>query len=41
MKIDFTKDNGVLNVALDGRLDTTTALHLKASFANIMTARAR
>ena len=25
MKIDFTKDNGVLNVTLDGRLDTTTA----------------
>ena len=25
MKIDFTKNNGVLNVALDGRLDTTTA----------------
>ena len=25
MKIDFTKNNGVLTVALDGRLDTTTA----------------
>lgn len=25
MKIDFKKDNGILNVALDGRLDTTTA----------------
>ena len=25
MKIDFTNNNGVLNVALDGRLDTTTA----------------
>jgi anti-sigma B factor antagonist len=25
MKIDFTKNNGTLTVALDGRLDTTTA----------------
>ena len=25
MKIDFNKNNGVLNVALEGRLDTTTA----------------
>jgi anti-sigma B factor antagonist len=25
MKIDFTKNNGVLNVVLDGRLDTITA----------------
>lgn len=25
MKIDFTKDNGILNVSLEGRLDTTTA----------------
>ena len=25
MKIDFNKNNGALNVALDGRLDTTTA----------------
>ena len=25
MKIDFNNNNGVLNVALDGRLDTTTA----------------
>ena len=25
MKIDFNKSNGVLNVAIDGRLDTTTA----------------
>ena len=25
MKIDFTIDNGILNVALDGRLDTITA----------------
>ena len=25
MKIDFCKDNGKLNIALDGRLDTLTA----------------
>ena len=25
MKIDFSNSNGVLNVALEGRLDTTTA----------------
>ena len=25
MKIDFTKNNGILNVMLEGRLDTTTA----------------
>ena len=25
MKIDFTKNNGVLSIVLDGRLDTTTA----------------
>ena len=29
MKIDFNKTNGVLNVALDGRLDTTTAPDLE------------
>ena len=29
MKIDFTKNNGILNVALDGRLDTTTAPELE------------
>lgn len=29
MKIDFTKNGGVLNVALDGRLDTTTAPELE------------
>ncbi|MBR5500909.1 MAG: STAS domain-containing protein [Clostridia bacterium] len=29
MKIDFTKDNGILNVVLDGRLDTTTAPELE------------
>ena len=28
MKIDFTKNNGILAVALDGRLDTTTAPEL-------------
>ena len=29
MKIDFTKDNGILTVALNGRLDTTTAPELE------------
>ena len=29
MKIDFTKNNGILNVTLDGRLDTTTAPELE------------
>ena len=29
MKIDFTIDNGILNVALDGRLDTITAPELE------------
>ena len=29
MKIDFTKSNGTLTVALDGRLDTTTAPELE------------
>ena len=29
MKIDFTKNNGGLTVALDGRLDTTTAPELE------------
>jgi anti-sigma B factor antagonist len=29
MKIDFTKNNGILTVALDGRLDTTTAPELE------------
>ena len=28
MKIDFTKNGGVLTVSLDGRLDTTTAPEL-------------
>ena len=30
MKIDFTKENGNLNVTLDGRLDTTTAPELES-----------
>ena len=29
MKIDFSKNSGELNVALDGRLDTTTAPELE------------
>ena len=29
MKIDFTKENGIFNVALDGRLDTVTAPELE------------
>ena len=29
MKIDFTKNNEILTVALDGRLDTTTAPDLE------------
>ena len=29
MKIDFTKNNGILTVDLDGRLDTTTAPELE------------
>ena len=33
MKIDFTNNNGELTVALDGRLDTTTAPELE-SFLN-------
>ena len=28
MKIEFTKNNGVMNVTLEGRLDTTTAPQL-------------
>ena len=34
MKIDFSKNNGVLNVALDGRLDTTTAPELEGFIGN-------
>ena len=30
MKIDFTKNNGILNVVIDGRLDTTTAPDLES-----------
>ena len=30
MKIDFTKNNEILNVILDGRLDTTTAPTLES-----------
>ena len=30
MKIDFNKNNGVLSVALDGRLDTITAPELES-----------
>ena len=33
MKITFDKSNGNLNVALDGRLDTTTAPELERFFA--------
>ena len=33
MKIDFNKNNGNLNVALDGRLDTTTAPDLESFIA--------
>ena len=32
MKINFNKDNGNLNVELDGRLDTTTAPELEKFF---------
>ena len=41
MKIAFTEDNGTLTVALDGRLDTTTApqleSELKASLEGVQT----
>ena len=30
MKINFNNNNGILNVALDGRLDTTTAPELES-----------
>ena len=30
MKIDFTKNDGILSIALDGRLDTTTAPELES-----------
>ena len=29
MNINFTKDSGILNIALEGRLDTTTAPELE------------
>ena len=34
MKIDFNKDNGNLNVALEGRLDTVTAPELERFLGN-------
>ena len=34
MKIDFTKNNGILTVALDGRLDTTTAPEFESFLCN-------
>ena len=34
MKIDFNKNNGILNVALDGRLDTTTAPEFESFIGN-------
>ncbi len=33
MKIDFYKNNGILNVALDGRLDTITAPEFESFFS--------
>ena len=34
MKINFNNNNGILNVALDGRLDTTTAPELESFISN-------
>ena len=34
MKINFINNNGILNVALDGRLDTTTAPELENFIGN-------
>ena len=34
MKIDFTKNSGILTVALEGRLDTTTAPDLEKFFGD-------
>ena len=34
MKIKFNKNNGILNVALDGRLDTTTAPEFESFIGN-------
>ena len=33
MKIDFTKNEGILNVCIEGRLDTTTAPDLESFFS--------
>ena len=33
MKIEFNNENGILNVALEGRLDTTTAPELESFLA--------
>ena len=37
MKIDFTKNDGILSIAIDGRLDTTTAPQLEAEFKQSIT----
>ncbi len=34
MKINFNNNNGLLNIALDGRLDTTTAPELESFIGN-------
>ena len=34
MKINFNNNNGILNLALDGRLDTTTAPELESFLGN-------
>jgi anti-sigma B factor antagonist len=34
MKIKFNNNNGLLNIALDGRLDTTTAPELESFIGN-------
>ena len=34
MKINFNSNNGILNIALDGRLDTTTAPELESFISN-------
>ena len=34
MKIQFNNNNGLLNIALDGRLDTTTAPELESFIGN-------
>ena len=34
MKIEINKENGILNVALDGRLDTNTAPELDSRLLN-------